>query len=257
CATPAFRALRARLPEAEITLVALPFARDLVARSPRLDRFAAFPGFPGIAEQWFAPGAVRRFLARMQAERFDLAVQMHGSGVYANPFTLMLGAAATAGFVRDGDDPGPLDAALPFPAGRREVDRLLALMAFLGAPPRGDDPEFPLWPADERAAARLLAGAEPPLLGLHPGGTDAVKRWPPAHFAAAGAALRRRWGGTLVVLGGAREQARAAAVVRGAGPPALDLAGRTPLPVLGAVIARLAVLVAGDSGPAHLAYAAA
>jgi hypothetical protein len=37
------------LPGAEITLVALPFVRELVARSPHLDRFMPFPGFPGIA----------------------------------------------------------------------------------------------------------------------------------------------------------------------------------------------------------------
>src|SRR5437763_16638241 len=53
CATPAFRALRAALPGAEITLVGMAFVRDLVARSPYLDRFAECPGFPGMAEQFF------------------------------------------------------------------------------------------------------------------------------------------------------------------------------------------------------------
>jgi ADP-heptose:LPS heptosyltransferase len=45
------------------------------------------------------------------------------------------------------------------------------------------------------------------------------------------------------------------AVAREVGPPGLALAGRTSLPVLGAVIARLAVLITNDSGPAHIAYA--
>jgi ADP-heptose:LPS heptosyltransferase len=35
----------------------------------------------------------------------------------------------------------------------------------------------------------------------------------------------------------------------------LDLTCRTSLPVLGAVIERLAVLLTNDSGPAHIAYA--
>jgi hypothetical protein len=50
CATPALRALRRALPEAEITMITLPLLRGLVERSPHLDRFVAFPGFPGIAE---------------------------------------------------------------------------------------------------------------------------------------------------------------------------------------------------------------
>ena len=255
CATPAFRALRAALPGARITLVGLPFARDLVARSPHLDAFEPFPGFPGIAEQWFDARRAARFFRRMQARRFDLALQMHGSGVYANPFTLMLGARVTAGFVRPGDGPGLLDAALPLPEGLPEVERPLALAAFLGAPPRGRRPEFPLWPEDHHVAASLLAGAPRPLVGVHPAGTEATKRWPPERFGAAAAALRAREGGTVVVLGGPGERPLADAVARAAGPPCLNLAGRTTLPVLGAVLARLAVLLTTDSGPAHVAYA--
>ena len=39
------------------------------------------------------------------------------------------------------------------------------------------------------------------------------------------------------------------------GQECLNLAGKTSLPVLGGVIARLSVLVTNDSGPAHIAYA--
>src|SRR5579883_612618 len=168
CATPAFRALRAALPEAEITLIGLPFARELVARSRQLDRFAPFPGFPGMAEQFFDARRAAAFLRRMQRERFDLAVQMHGSGVYSNPFTLLLGARATAGFVRPGDPSGRLDAALPLPDELPEIERLLALVTFLGAPAHGATPEYPLWPADHAAAERLLARLTRPLIRLHP-----------------------------------------------------------------------------------------
>jgi ADP-heptose:LPS heptosyltransferase len=48
CSVPAWRALRAACPQARITLVGLPWARDLVDRLHCLDDFIAFPGHPGI-----------------------------------------------------------------------------------------------------------------------------------------------------------------------------------------------------------------
>ncbi|MBX6313694.1 MAG: glycosyltransferase family 9 protein [Isosphaeraceae bacterium] len=255
CATPAFRALRAAMPDAEVTLIGLPLVRELAERSPHLDRFESFPGYPGIAEQFFDARRTTRFFERMQAEGFDLAVQMQWSGVYANPFTLMLGAKVTAGFIREGDPPGRLDAALPVPRGMHEIRRLLALTTFLGVPPRGEAPEIALRPEDHAAAEALLAKAPRPLLGLHPSAREATKRWAPGRFAALGAALRRRHGGTILVLGGPEERPLAEAVACEIGGACLGLAGKTSLGVLGAVIARLALLVTNDSGPAHIAYA--
>lgn len=258
CATPAIRALRAALPDAELTIITLPLLRDLALRSPHLDRFVAFPGFPGIAEQLFEPRCAIEFFADMQAERFDLAVQMQGSGVYSNPFTLLLGARVTAGFIRPGDAPGRLDAALPMPACGSEIERVLALARFLGAEPRGARMEFPMLPKDHAQAAELLRGSARPLIGIHAGARDATRRWPCARFAEVGLALHARIGGTLVLVGDANAGPASACICERAmrnDIPCLDLSGRTTLPVLGAVIARLAVLITNDSGPAHVAYA--
>ncbi|HEX5438750.1 MAG TPA: glycosyltransferase family 9 protein, partial [Gemmatimonadaceae bacterium] len=209
CATPAFRALRAALPGAEITLMALPMVRELAARSPHLDRFEPFPGFPGMAEQFFDARRATEFFGRMQTEHFDLAIQMHGSGVCANPFTLLLGARTTAGFIRPGDVPGRLDAALPLPTAGHEIERLLALTTFLGAPPCGTQMEFPLWPGDRARADALLAYTKRPLIGLQPGARLGSKRWPPGRFVDVGRALHDACGGTLVLLGGPDEHAAA------------------------------------------------
>ncbi len=255
CATPAFRALRMALPNAEITLIGQPFVEELVARSHQLDRFVPFPGFPGIAEQFFDPRQTVQFFEQMQAEQFDLAVQMHGSGVYSNPFTLMLGAQVTAGFVREGDSAGRLDAALPMPLEMHEVRRVLALTTFLGASPQGEEVEFPLSAEDAAAAEALLAGVEQPLIGLHPAAREATKRWAPERFIAVGAELQRRYGGTVVVFGGLEELRLAEFIAQNVGESCLNLAGRTTLAVLGGVISQLSVLVTNDSGPAHLAYA--
>ncbi len=255
CATPALRALRAALPGAEITLVGLPFVRDLVARSPHLDRYTEFPGFPGLAEQFFDAHRAVQFFQQMQAEQFDLAIQMNGSGTFANPFTLMLGARMTAGFVHDANWPMRLDAACPMPETGYEVRRWLALTTFLGASAQGEATEFVLWPEDHAAAEKLLAGAELPLLGLHPAARESTRRWMPERFAHVARELQRQCGGTVVLVGSAEERGVAEQIAKESGVRCLNLAGRTSLPELGAVIARLALLLTNDSGPAHIAYA--
>jgi ADP-heptose:LPS heptosyltransferase len=255
CATPALRALAAALPEAEITMITLRQCQDLAERLPFIRRFVPFPGFPGLAEQFFDARQALRFFDRMQAEEFDLAVQMQGSGVYSNPFTLMLGARATAGFVRQGDGAGRLDAALPIPLEGHEIERVLALATFLGASPRGTATVFPLRTEDHAAAQALLADAPRPIIALHPGARDASRRWALDRFAAVGAALRRRHGGTAVVVGGVDERPAAEMIAQSVGEPYLNLAGRIPLAVFAAVLTRLAVLVTNDSGPAHIGYA--
>src|SRR5205085_11971324 len=90
---------------------------------------------------------------------------------------------------------------------------------------------------------------------LHMSARDATRRWSLARFAAVGRELLQRRGGTVVLLGEAGEWPEVDGVAREIGQACLNLAGKTSLPVLGGVIARLAVLVTNDSGPAHVAYA--
>jgi ADP-heptose:LPS heptosyltransferase len=233
----------------------MPFVEDLVARSPHLDRFIPFPGFPGMAEQFFAADRTLNFFQQMQAERFDLAIQLHGSGVYSNPFTLMLGARTTAGFIRSGDAAGCLNAAFPMPENLHEIRRVLALIRFLGLPAQGESLEFPLEQVDRQAAQGLLADLKPPLIGLHPAAGDVSKRWPIDRFAQVGQALQQHCGGTVVIIGSQEAGALAEHATQRIAHGAVNLAGKTSLPVLGAVIDRLSVLITNDSGPAHIAYA--
>jgi ADP-heptose:LPS heptosyltransferase len=256
CATPALKALRNALPGTEISLIGLPIVRDLAVRSLCLDRFIPFPGFPGMAEQLFDPRRSLAFFREMQEEGFDLAIQMHGSGVYSNPFTLMLGARLTAGFVRPGEGAGRLDAALPYPANLHEIRKLLRLTEFLGAGSICEETECPLFPEDHNEAEKLLAGVTRPLIGVQPGARAAIKTWTPERFAAAASELQRYYGGTVVILGGPGEEKVAQAVREKLKAPAVVLCGKTQnLGALGAVIQRLAVLLTNDTGPAHFAYA--
>ncbi len=155
-----------------------------------------------------------------------------------------------------------------------EIDRVLSLPLFLGAEGQGREVEFPLWQADRDAADALLGRGEAPglgraqdpslqrdwggTIGVHPGAREMTKRWAPERFVLAAAELQRRHGGTVVVVGGPDERELGAEVfegLRSRGCSAVGLTGETTLPVLGALIERMTLLLTNDSGPAHIAYA--
>ena len=255
CATPALRALRARLPEAEIHVITVPLLQEVADRLSTVDRVWPFPGFPGIAEQLFAARPTLDFLRRVQPEQFDLALQMQGTGVYSNPFALLLGARATAGFIRPGDSPGLLDAALPYPHHLHEIHCTLALTTFLGAPSRGESIEFPLDATEQQHAAALLSAWPLPWIGFHPSSRDRTRRWPLEHFVSLASQLLTRQGGTIVLLGDNEAVPASHFIEQRLPARCLNLTGQISLTMLGAIIERLCVLVTNDSGPAHIAYA--
>ncbi|HSU51926.1 MAG TPA: hypothetical protein VLJ41_15075, partial [Segetibacter sp.] len=52
CSIPAIRALKEAYPDAEITLVGLPWAKMLIERFPQyFHSLITFPGYPGFPEQ--------------------------------------------------------------------------------------------------------------------------------------------------------------------------------------------------------------
>lgn len=258
CAVPAFRALRAALPEARIVLVGLPWARAFVDRFDRyLDGFLEFPGYPGLPERELRLNIMPDFLRAAQEECFDLALQMHGSGGITNPLTVLLGARVNAGFFRPGNYCPDTERFLPYPERVPEVWRPLQLLQFLGVPLRGEELEFPVRAAD-RGTLRLLAGAEGLTEGsyvcIHPGARGMHRRWPPERFAAVADGLTAR-GVRVVLTGSAEEQALTRTVAAAMHAPALDLAGRTDLGTLAALLEGARLLVCNDTGVSHLAAA--
>lgn len=253
CATPAFRALRSALPGAHIAFVGLPFIEPLATRLLSFNRFFPFPGAAGMAEQLFDARKLTAFLKRMQDEEFDLVIQMHGSGVFSNPIALLFGGRVTAGFIRAGDPPGRLDAALAYPTGVHEVKKTLALASFLGAPSLDESLDYPLYPQDHVDATQLLRASRPPLIGVHAGAEAMTKRWRAERFAEAASRLASGTRSTVVLLGVGKGEGRE--LTKNLAVPFVDLRGKTSLGALGAVIARLSVLLTNDSGPAHIAYA--
>jgi ADP-heptose:LPS heptosyltransferase len=258
CAVPTLRALRRGWPHALVTLIGLPAARELAARFPAyVDEFMEFPGFPGLPERRCEPRAVLEFLEAAQARRFDLALQLHGSGELSNPLVALLGAKRTAGYSRDGDYRPDASRFLAWRDEEPEVERGVRLLASLGVAPSGLELEAPVLPADSRELAAIAEEHALPrgsYVCVHPGAQLASRRWYPERFAVVADALAAR-GMRIVVTGTAGEAAIGRRLTQHMRAPAVDLVGRTTLGALTALIDGARLVVTNDTGVRHVAAA--
>ena len=138
---PAVESLAAAYPKAEITLLGSALHAELLHGRPSpFSSIEILPqglGMgPGVADSL----ATSQFLHRMQARRFDLAIQLHGGGRHSNPFLLSLGATHTVG--RATEDALPLERTLPYLHYQHDVIKALEVVALAGVAPIQLEPQL-------------------------------------------------------------------------------------------------------------------
>jgi hypothetical protein len=258
CVVPALRALRAALPGAKISLAGLPWASRFAARfSYYIDEFIPFPGHPDLPEQASDPFRFRKFRQEMRARRFDLAIQMHGSGSISNEIVMSLGSKMTAGFHPPDRTAPDQDWFVSYPQDLSEVERNLELLRHLGIPSRGRELEFPLLDEDhqELSQAGLSCKAEPSYVCIHPGASRRDKCWSVEQFIAVAQAIRNR-GLTVVVTGGRSEADLAARICGTLDGDCIDAASpNLSLGALALLIGGSRLLLCNDTGVSHIASA--
>ncbi len=273
--TPALHALRRALPAARITALLGPWGADVLQDNPDVNevRTCRFPGF----ERSSKSGHLAPYRYLLEAAR-----ELHGGG---HDTAVVLRAdhwwgawlAAAAGIARRLGYGWPetrpfLTQALPYAAGRHEVEQNNRLLAALAPGP--EEPPGPLrfvvTGADRAWAADWLAayGVDParPLVAIHPGAGAAVKQWEATAWAAVARALVSERGAQILLTGSAAERHLTGAVLAapGGGLPdggwpggkALNAAGETSLGQLAALQERCSLVLGPDCGPLHLAVAA-
>lgn len=254
CSVPALRAWRSLWPEARITLVGLPWAEAFAQRfRAYVDDFVAFPGHPALPEG--GPPGLRypAFEGAIRERRFDLAVQLHGSGLVSNGIVARFGARCVVGFAPAGSAVPASSRFLRYPDHGREVERLLALAKHLGAKELSRELEFPIEPA-ERAAAAAFVPAGRAYAVVHPGASTPEKRWSVDGFARVADALGAR-GLAVILTGSEAERELTAGLALRMNDCAIDAAGKTSVGELAALVAGAEVLICNDTGVSHLADA--
>ena len=250
---PALEALRAAYPSAEVVLLGTPMHAELLAGRPGTfaDRVEVVPFAHGVREGGEEdPGALDVFFDKMQDERFDLGVQLHGGGRWSNPFLRRLGARVTAG--PRTPDAEPLQRELRYVADQHEVLRLLEAVGLVGAAPVTLTPRLAVTTGDRSASREVVP--EGTLVVVHPGARDLRRRWPADRFAVVADALVRR-GARVVVTGTLAERGLAERVATAMEEDAQVVAGDLSLSGLVGVLERATLVLSNDTGPRHLAEA--
>ncbi|MER3435943.1 MAG: LPS biosynthesis glycosyltransferase [Leptolyngbya sp. ERB_1_1] len=220
-----------------------------------IDEFVALLGYPGLPEQPANLSALPDFFEQMRSSQFDLAIQMHGSGIVTNPLTLELGATRTIGFFQpDQVCPDPVSF-LPFIETEHEILRYLRLLEFVGIPASDEQMEFPIWERDRQELQTLtkLHGLQD-YVCIHAGASVPSRCWASDRFAAIGEQLAQL-GWQVVLTGTCAERGLTEAIARLIKAPTINLAGRTSLGALAALLNDCRLLVCNDTGISHLAAA--
>ncbi|WP_111764973.1 glycosyltransferase family 9 protein [Nakamurella deserti] len=248
---PAIRAVAATVDR--VTVLAGPLGRDAAGLLPGVDAVETFA----------APWILNPAPAVRAADLDALAHRVRASGITealiltsfhqsALPTALLLRTAGVDRIAACSEDyPGSLlDRRLTDPPDAPEPLRMLAVAEAAGYPlPAGDDGRL--------AVRRPLPGTDVPAgaVVVHPGTSAAARAYPPERWCAAVGRLTAA-GRPVVVTGGPGETDLGARIAA-AGDPArtTDLSGRLSLTATAAVLDRAAVVVAANTGPAHLAAA--
>jgi heptosyltransferase-1 len=254
-ALPTLEALRTAYPEAHITWLVEAAYAPLLASHPALNEVWVAPRLRP-AEFWSGsnPARLRRLVRQLRARPFDLVLDLQGL-LKSAVWVALARSPRKVGYdgTREFSYLALTERVPPFDPEAHAVRRYLNLAHYLGAP--ANRPRFRLGLDAAADPSGLLPGkAGWPLAVLHPGARWASKLWPPAFWADLAEWLNQR-AFQVAVTGSVADQELVAGIVEQSQAPLINLAGRTSLAELAAVLRRARLAVTTDTGAMHLAAA--
>jgi heptosyltransferase-2 len=255
--TPAISVIREHFPHAEITILANALVSQLFLQHPGIDNIITFDRqvkHHGVAGRL-------RLAAELRKHAFDLAVILPNSfGSALVPW--LAGIPNRIGKCSDGRTfmlSGRYKVAKGV-APCHEVEYYLNLMKHFGITGSCTRPHLYITPDEEDRASATLSeyGIQPNVfvLGINPGASyGSAKRWYPDRFAQVARRLADEWSAKVVIFGGPGEAAIAADIESRLEGTAVNVAGKTTMRELMALIKRCNFFITNDSGPMHIAAA--
>jgi heptosyltransferase-2 len=249
-----FIALKQRFPELQIDVLAPAWSKPILAAMPEVHAAIEMPlqhGELALMQRFRLGNSLRDSV-------YDWAIVLPRSLKAALvPFWARIPLrAGYKGEMRYGllNDIRPLDKSVL----TMTVQRFVALGLPAGAqlPPEISQPRMTVTDGQRESVRAKFLASFAPVLALCPGAEyGGAKRWPAGYFAA----VAKHWiiqGGQVILLGSGKDTPVTAQIVAAVNSPAcLDLAGKTGLQEVLALLALAAQVVSNDSGLMHVAAA--
>lgn len=257
-ALPVLDALRTAFPQAKITWMIRREFAPLFECVRGLDETLLFERRQ--MGRWYAPEgwkALRDLLVQLRTRKFDLVLDLQGL-LRTALFAWLSGCPARVGMATARElAPFFYTRKVSPPADSLHMlDIYRTLLKAIGVT---DFQPYPVLRPPANAAesvAHLLddAGLKPKRFAvLIPAAAHAAKQWPTERFAALAERLAKEYGLASAAVGTAREKKIVDALRNNCAVPIADLAGKTTLPQLVALLTQAALVVSNDTGPGHIA----
>ena len=190
---------------------------------------------------------INTFRKALAQEHFDVSIDLSGL-LRSGLITFAAGARYKLGF-SDSDEGSPFFYTHKIEGGKQihAIDRYLKLAAFMGCDTSQVSHPMPPYPAD----SPLLSSLPERFCIIAPSAGKEANRWPADRFGELAAGLPL----PSVVISNKADAAVVEEVVAASNGMAINLAGRTGLKELAALIARGQFLISNDTGPMHIAAA--
>lgn len=235
---PAIRALKERFADSKIILAVDPYVRDLALKIPYADEVIGWKNGRHSLIDTF------KFAMLLKSREIDIAFIMNPSkdsnlAVYLACIPERIGYARKWDFlltqtIKDAKDLGL----------KHEVECNLDLVKAVGAETK------------DKSLFINVNGTSPFIpdgsIAVHPWTSDPIKQWPSERFRELALRLVKELGIDVIIIGG-KEEFEKSASYNYLNNRIINMAGKTSLPQLAAILKKCGLLISGDSGPVHLA----
>lgn len=253
--TPAIRAIRGQFPHSSISIIVNPPTRQIIENDPYLNEVIAYDikGTHGNFRQKI------RFIRNLRSRKFDLGIDLSTRDFFFTPAWLLclsgtkinLGLDNYArGFlfnikVKSNREPMPL------------AQEVLHILSPLGTAISDIKPKLFVSGEDKNYVQEYLnregINKENLLIAIHPGGFYETQRWRADGFAKVARYLIERYKARVVFVGSQEENKLINEIMSLITDKPINLAGKTSLGQLMALIQRCHLFIGNSSGPLHIA----